>query len=109
MPLVLIAAAELFIRWRRRVLDLPRAVPQVWVAYEFSVALRAGCALMPRIVLAHAVPTGLENPLAALRAAEIDVRSHAHERGYARRTECAAGLSPAEHSARVLPLRQLAD
>ena len=41
------------------------------MAYEFSATLRASCALVPRVMLVHGVPPGVENRLAALRAAEV--------------------------------------
>lgn len=47
------------------------------MAYEFSAALRASCALVPRMMLAHGVPPGVENPLAALRAVEVYFHPHA--------------------------------
>jgi hypothetical protein len=75
----LVAAAELFIRWRHGVLDLPRVVLELRVAYEFSVALRAGCAPAPRTILANGVPPGVENSLAASRAAEVCLQSHSSD------------------------------
>jgi hypothetical protein len=47
------------------------------MAYEFSATLRATCALVPRMMLAHGVPPGVQNPLSALRAAEVYFHPHA--------------------------------
>ena len=52
------------------------------MAYEFSAALRASCALVPRMMLAHGVPPGVENPHAALRAVEVYFHPHAYEGAY---------------------------
>jgi hypothetical protein len=49
------------------------------MAYEFSVALRASCALLLGVMLAAGIPPDVGNYLAALRAAEIYVLSHARE------------------------------
>ena len=75
----LVAGAELFIRWRAGILDLPRVVLEVEIAHEFSVALRASCALVPRTRLASCVRPRIENSLAALRAAEVYLHSHPQE------------------------------
>lgn len=77
VALLLVASAQFFIRWRRGLLDGPRVVLAVGMAYEFSAALRASGALMARIVLTYGVASRVENSLAALRAFEIPLRSHA--------------------------------
>jgi hypothetical protein len=45
------------------------------MAHEFSVALRARCALL----LPHGVLPRIENPLPALRTREVTFRSHARK------------------------------
>jgi len=67
----LVAGAQFFIRWRRGVVALPRLVLKPRVAYEFRVALRAGRALAPCTILDDGIPPGVENSLAASRAAEV--------------------------------------
>jgi hypothetical protein len=67
----LVAGAQLFIRWRRGVLDFPRLVLKQRGAYQFNVALRAGCALARCAILPDGIPPGVENSLAASRAAEV--------------------------------------
>jgi hypothetical protein len=62
------------------------------MAHKFSAALRASCALVPRVMLADGVRAGVENTLAALRAAEIYFHSHAQEGGYACHAESDASL-----------------
>jgi hypothetical protein len=47
------------------------------MAYEFGAALRASCALVPRMMLAHGVRPSVENSLAAFRAPEVYFHSHA--------------------------------
>jgi hypothetical protein len=81
--LVLVAGPQLFIRWRRGVLDLPCLVLEVRVAYEFSVALGAGGALALRTILAKGVPLGIENSLAASGATQVYLQSHGWDGGYA--------------------------
>ena len=56
------------------------------MAHEFSVALRAGCALL----LPHGVLPRIENPLPALRTREVTFRSHARK-GTCRRPPLATG------------------
>jgi hypothetical protein len=49
------------------------------------VALGARCALALGAILAEGVPLGVENSLAASRATEVYLRSHAWDGGYAYR------------------------
>jgi hypothetical protein len=49
------------------------------MAYEFSMALRASCALVPRMTLAHGVLPRIEDALPAIGAPKVYF--HPHTRG----------------------------
>jgi hypothetical protein len=49
------------------------------MAYEVSMALRAGCALVPRMTLAHGVLPRIEDALPAIGAPKVYF--HPHTRG----------------------------
>lgn len=49
------------------------------MAYEFSMALRASCALVPRMMLAHGVVPRIEHALPAIWAPKVYFHAHTRE------------------------------
>jgi hypothetical protein len=64
------------------------------MAYEFSMALRASCALAPRMMLAYGVLPRIEDALPAIGAPEVYF--HAHTRGMYPPATPASSQTPGE-------------